>query len=87
MGTKDFIDLKDTRSYEQRSALPEASHNIDFAYERLNDEAKSKYTGIGNRLTPGFVPNFNKAPCEEVLQGKTTNSWIVLGKDRPKGLA
>lgn len=87
MGSSDFVDLKDNRSYAERKKDKSAKPHVDFAYERLNSESKNKYSGIGNRLSPGFVPNFNKAQCEEVIQGKSTNSWIVLGKDRPQGLA
>ena len=87
MGTKDFIDLKDNRSYAEKKREGPLPKYVDFAYERLASDAKFKYSGIGNRLSPGFVPSYNKAPCEFVVQGKSTNSWIVLGKDRPKGLA
>tara|TARA_A100001515_G_scaffold26022_2_gene19944 strand:- start:4899 stop:5909 length:1011 start_codon:yes stop_codon:yes gene_type:complete len=87
MGTKDFKQIKDLRSFSVRKAERDAQAHLDMALETLNKDQTYKYRGLGNRLSPGFVPNFNEAECENVLQGRSTNSWIVLGKDRPQGIA
>jgi hypothetical protein len=32
------------------------------------------------------IPLFDKAPCEKIIEGEN-NSWIVLGRDRPRSFA
>lgn len=83
----EYIPLKDIRAYKVRKAERQAKVKLDFAMERMSQDTKYKYRGVGNRLSPEFVPKFNQAECEKVMQGRGTNSWVVLGKDRPKGTA
>jgi len=42
--------------------------------------------GLGNTRLKEEVPKYNDAPCEKVIKGKN-NTWIILGRDRDKGLA
>lgn len=87
MTTKDYIKIKDIRSFKVRKAERDARASVDFAMERMGEDAKFKFRGIGGRLSPEFVPKFNESESEKVLQGRGTNAWIVLGKDRPQGTA
>ena len=87
MGTKDFKPLNDMRNWKVRKEARDSARLIDYAIEKMDKDVQYQYQGVGNRLSPEFVPNFNKAECEKVIQGRGTNSWIVLGKDRPQGTA
>ena len=48
----------------------------------VSDDSKLKYSGLGGKKKVEPMPNFVKADCEQVIKG-STNSWIVLGRDRP----
>lgn len=47
----------------------------------LPKSERIKLKGIGCSELPESVPSFNKAQCEDVIEGRN-NTWIVLGRDR-----
>lgn len=51
-----------------------------------SNDLKSSNTGRCNTHIPEFVPEYEKAPIEKVINTKDINSFIVLGKDRPSNL-
>ena len=61
---------------------PKAKENL----EKATKEEKVSLEGIGcdKKLEP--VPNFRKAPCEEVVANGQNNVQIVVGRDRPSTL-
>jgi hypothetical protein len=48
--------------------------------------SKDVLAGLGNTRLEEKVPTYSQAPCETVYSGKN-NTWIILGRDRDKGLA
>ena len=79
-GENNFIDLNSP-------ILKELDENTKKKLEEVPEDFTPKLQGIGNRPKLEKVPEFNQAPTEKVLQGKGTNAWIVLGRDRPKAPA
>lgn len=59
----------------------------EIALKKVPEDVVLKYQGIGNRPKLEKVPKFNQTTSEKVFQGEGTNSWIVLGRDRPKSPA
>jgi hypothetical protein len=53
---------------------------------RQRDPRLVHYTGIHGTLKPEIVPVYDKKMDETLIQG-TTNATIVLGRDRPSGIA
>jgi hypothetical protein len=51
-----------------------------------SNDLKSSNTGRCNTHIPEFIPDYEKAPIEKVINTKNINSFIVLGKDRPSNL-
>jgi hypothetical protein len=79
-GKNNYIDLNNpeliAKDLETKKAL-----------ETIPEDVVNTYAGIGNRRKIEKVPAFNKTSSEKVFQGEGTNSWIVLGRDRPKSPA
>ena len=48
----------------------------------LSEGSRVKYSGLGGQKKVEPMPNFVQASCEKVIKG-STNSWIVMGRDRP----
>jgi hypothetical protein len=57
------------------------------ALKEIPEDVVLRYEGIGNRRKLEKVPEFNSTNSEKVLRGEGTNSWIVLGRDRPSSPA
>ena len=53
--------------------------------QRLNNassDTRLKRSGLGGTKQVEEIPNYVQAECETVVKG-STNSWVVLGRDRP----
>ena len=61
---------------------PKAKTNLEAATK----EEKISLEGIGCDKKVEPVPNFRKAPCEDVAVNGQNNSQIVVGRDRPSTL-
>ena len=67
-------DIKDGVSNEVKRRIREIAE-----YNELN-------LGINNRTLPEAHPRYNKSDSETVIQG-TNNQFIIIGRDRPRGLS
>lgn len=77
---ENFIDLNSEE-------LKKLNEETEIALKKVPEDVVLKYQGIGNRPKLEKVPKFNQTTSEKVFQGEGTNSWIVLGRDRPKSPA
>lgn len=64
--------------------LKRLNEETELALKSVPDDVVIRQEGIGNRPKLEKVPKFNQAPTEWVKQGIGTNSWLVLGRDRPQ---
>lgn len=60
------------------SGFSKVSEDLKSLPDEITKHAKG--AACGPLVEP--IPRFNRADCEQVIQGKN-NSWIVLGRDRP----
>ena len=60
--------------------------NILKKIGNISKEDATKNNGIYNGNFPEPVPDYNAAESEKVIKG-ANNTWIILGRDRPRGLA
>lgn len=67
--------------------LKRLNEETEIALKSVPEDVIIRQEGIGNRPKLEKVPKFNRAPTEWVKQGIGTNSWIVLGRDRPQSPA
>lgn len=58
------------------------NNSLSEKLDNVSASAKIKYSGLGGKKKIEPMPNYVRADCEEVIKG-STNSWIVLGRDRP----
>ena len=79
-GKDDFLDL-------DSPSLREIDQETKIALENLPKEHTVKFRGIGNRRKLEKIPEFNQTTSEKVFKGEGTNSFIVLGRDRPQSPA
>ena len=71
------IPLQDTESNPDRIA--------DFGKSIPDIESGHTAAGLNNQFMPEQIPNFVSAENEKVIAGRS-NSWIVLGRDRPSNM-
>tara|TARA_R110002012_G_scaffold322019_1_gene553738 strand:- start:25692 stop:26630 length:939 start_codon:yes stop_codon:yes gene_type:complete len=64
----------------------EWSEFLQSAWDHLDQQTQARLEGFGGGKKFEPVPQFISAPCEEVISGEN-NTWIVLGRDRPRSVA
>lgn len=62
------------------------SSRLTKKYENATKAEKQAIEGIANSRKLEPIPNFRKAPCEDIHVNGQNNSQIVTGRDRPAGL-
>ena len=64
---------------DQKSIDP----NVRQQLERSTTGTQLKRSGLGGTKQVEQIPTYVQAECEKVVKG-STNSWVVLGRDRPQ---
>jgi hypothetical protein len=78
---KEFQRLSDTNEL-----IHKMSDKLSNKIKNLPEEGKYKYSGIGHGPTLGIKPIYVYSRDEyKVAEGKGTNSFIVMGRDKPSG--